>query len=226
MIALALLATAPDIQLKDLFDRYGRLRSAEFSISRSRRLAKHEAQEAGTELLVRYADPRRFRVDSADYWGDSSTFVSDGRSLLVFSGGSDQATLRNTGDLLDAHPSLNLQGGASAILFLFLKGREAYPRLVAEEPKFESGRNWIRFATKSLGVMTLTLRDGWIQEIAFDNRPGAVASYLMFPMWYERPQDPMEIESVTYRFNVRFPGWMFATTPPKGLSVDDQRKKP
>ncbi|MCC7434123.1 MAG: hypothetical protein IT363_05510 [Methanoregulaceae archaeon] len=226
MIAFALLAVPPQIELDDLFDRYAKLRNVEISISRSRRLAKHEAQEAGSELVVRYAGQRRFRVDSAEYWGDGTTLVSDGKTLLVVSGGDGRVSLRNTAELLDAHPSLNPPGPSSAILFLFMKGRDSYKRLVADEPHFESGRNWIRFATKSLGVMTLTLRDGWIQEIAYDNRPGSLASYVMFPMWYERPQDPMEIEAITYLFAQRFPARTFDATPPKGVDVEDLRKKP
>lgn len=221
----ALTPTSGEAMLDALFQRYEKLKNVEVSISKCARDAKDQALVPGFEILLRYVSPTRFRVDAAEYWGGGGRYVCDGKTFLFESAdGWAPAQLRNAAPLMEAHPDLNLRGSASSYLYAFMKGREMKSRLLVPGSPIASGRNWIRFATKEAGTMTLTLSNGWISEIAFDNRPGRLATYVMLPMWYEKPDDPLEIEAITYRFNARFPRSLFDTRPPKG-GVQDLRKK-
>lgn len=212
--------------LDQLLDRYHKLRNVEISISKAGRARKGEALEASIEMILRYVDPKKFHLDVAEYWGGGSRYVSDGVTLLSESvDGGRPIQLRNAAPLIDSHPELNLHAGNSSVIFAFLKGREMRSKLVAPNIPISAGRNWIRFASKDFGMMTLTLTDGWIHEIAYDNLPGRMASYVMTPMWNEKPEDPLEIESVTYRFGAKFAKSWFDTKPKPGLPVEDLRKK-
>lgn len=225
MIPALLLTTLPTprAELEALFDRYDKLRNAEISISKSARLRKREAQEADTEIILAYADQRRFRVTVGNYWGGGGYYISDGKTLLAENADGGPAQLRKAAPLMQAHSDLALRAGNSSLIFLFLEGRASMPKLIAPGTEVRGGRNWLQFTSKGMGNMTLTTRDGWIQEIAYDNRPERMASYLMFPMWYERPDDPMQIEAFSYQFKVRFPARTFDPTPPKGVVVQDAR---
>ncbi len=222
MIPALLLTTLPTprAELEALFDRYGKLRNAEISISKSARLRKHEAQEADNEIVLAYADQRRFRVTAGSYWGGGGYYISDGKTLLAENLDGGPAQLRKAAPLMQAHSDLALRAGNSSLIFLFLEGRAAMPRLIAEATEVRGGRNWLQFTSRGMGNMTITLRDGWIQQIGYDNRPERMASYLMFPMWYERPDDPMQIEAFSYRFGVRFPRGTFDVVSPSRRSSD------
>lgn len=224
MLAITTQNASGEALLDQLFVRYEKLRNVEISVSKAGRIRKGEALEAATEMILRYADPKKFQLDVSEYWGGGSRYVSDGTTLLTETI-DGPIVLKNAGTLIDADPGLALHNGNSCVIFAFLKGPSMKSKMVVPNAPIQSGKNWIQFQTKDFGVMTLTLSDGWINQISFDNKPGRMANYLLFPMFGDKPEDPMEIEAYSYRFGVKFAKSWFDARPPKGMAFQDQRKK-
>jgi len=229
MILLPILAIAAqnasgEALLDQLFAKYEKLRNVEVSVSKAGRIRKGDALEAATEMLLRYVEPKKFQLDISEYWGGGSRYVSDGVTLLT-EAIDGPIILKHAAPLIDADPGLALHNGNSCVIFAFLKGRSMKSKLLVPNAPITSGKNWLQFQTKDFGIMTLTLTEGWITQVAFDNRPGRLANYVMFPMFGDKPEDPLEIEAYSYRFGARFAKSWFDTRPPKGMPFEDQRKK-
>jgi hypothetical protein len=213
--------------LRSVFEHYGKMRKFEAGISKAARDRRGETMGPTISLLLSYDSKQRFRVEQSEYWGGGNTFTSDGKTLRVVSADGGPTTLRNAGpSLMQSHPMLAPRGGAFAVLFLLLEGPSAYDKLVAPDGSVKLNGRRIDFKSKDYGSMSMTLDGKLITDIQFDNKPNRDANYRFLPMFSEKPEDPMEVEVITYEFVNRFARNRFDTSVTKGEFVVDERKKP
>lgn len=181
----------------------------------------------GLSGMISYASPTRFRYEHSEYWGGGSTYVSDGKTLKFMSVDGAPTRLRNSGaTLMSSHPSFSPGSGSFAMVLLLLEGPAIYNRLVAANTPVSLDGRRITFKSKDFGQVTIYLENGLASEIEFDNKPNRMAAYRLTPMFGDPPEDPMEVEALSYGFGVRFPSRTFDTSVKKGESFIDDRKVP
>lgn len=225
-LALALVACSDqsgEAVLREVLARSGRLHSFQASVSKSARDRKSDAFYPTSSYMVAFESPRRFRIDQAEMWGDCTSWIQDGKTLKVVTANGGPARLRNpvTSPLALGAPG----SGSFTIFFLLLEGPAAYDKLVAPGSAVSHRGNWLQFKSKDFGNVSMRLGDGLVREIEFDNRELRLAQYRFFPMWSEKPEEPMEIESITVEHVSAFARGTFDTSIRKGEEVLDERKK-
>lgn len=227
---LPLLLPAPpqsgEQALRSVLEHYGKLRRFEAGISKAARDRRGDAMVPTLSVMLSYESPQKFRVDQSEYWGGGSSYTSDGKVLRIVSADGAPTVLRNAGaSLVKSHSALGPRGGAFAILFLLLEGPSAYDKLVSPDEEVKLNGRRLDFKSKDFGSMALTLDGKLVTLIEFDNKPNREANYRFLPMFSEKPEDPMEVESIEYRFVDRFARKTFDTSTQKGEAVVDERKK-
>jgi hypothetical protein len=223
----AALHTDGDVALRSMLARYGKLRNVEISISKSGRDRRSDAFSPGISGLIAYQSPNRFRYEQSEYWGGGYSYISDGSTLKVMPADYGSIRLRKTGaTIMSSHPALSPGSGSFAMVLLFLEGPAAYDKLVAAKTPVTVAGQRLEFKSKDFGKVTIFLAEGLASEILFDNKPNRMASYRMVPMFGDPPEDPMEVEALSYRLGVRFPSRTFDTSVKKGDDFIDERKLP
>lgn len=230
LLGLALLAQTPDrsgeAALRAVFATYGKLAKFEASIAKSSRDRKEDALLPTLSFMLAYDSPTRFRLEQSEYWGGGTTYVQDGTTLKLVSADGGPTRLRNAGkSLMTSFGSLAPGGGSFSLLFLFLEGPRAFDKLVAADSSITRRGNWISLKTKDFGEMSLHLDGKLIVGIEFDNKALRMASYRFTPMFGDPPEDPLEVEAISYRFVDGFPRHTFDTSVRPGEPVIDERKK-
>lgn len=213
--------------MRSVLEHYGKLRKFEASISKAARDRRGDAMIPTLSIMLSYDSKDRFRVEQSEYWGSGNTYTSDGKTLRIVSADGAPTVLRNAGpSLIRSHPMLAPRGGAFAVLFLLLEGPSAYDKLVAPDAPVKFIGRRIDFKSKDYGSMSLTLDGKLVTSIQFDNKPNRDANYRFLPIFNEKPEDPMEVETIAYSFVSGFPKHTFDTSVSKRETVVDERKKP
>jgi len=204
-----------------------RLSNVQISISKGIRDRSADALQADALWYISYAKANIFRISMGDYWGSEyPTYISDGKTLLQT---GSVSVLQNAPKSLALIGGTFTRGGAGySPLVDFLRGKDAMD-LVGPDGKIARKGTIIVVQTKDMGELEITTTqvNGQTLPLIVDvkNIAARMASYRLFPMFYERPEDPLERYSFSYRFVSSFPRNEFRTSPPKGIPVEDQRKK-
>lgn len=227
MISLLLL-TAPDrsaeAEFVKMLEDCARLSKVQISISKGTRDRDGDALQADALWYISLSKPNTFRVSLGDYWGSEfPTYISDGKTLLQ--AGTLNVLQKAPANLIGAFPRGN---GAYAPLFDFMRGKAALD-MVAPDGDIVRKGSVLKVETKDLGDLEINLLEmnGLKLPTIVDvrNIAARMASYRLFPMFSERPEDPLEKYSFTYKFVGSFPKNEFSTAVPKGQPVEDKRKK-
>lgn len=210
--------------LRSVLANYGKLRRCQISISKAARDQKGDAMAPTTSSLLSYESPTRWRLDQGDYWGGGSVFTQDGKNLKIVFLDAGSIELRKAGpSLMRSNGALAPGGGSFAILFLLLEGSPAFDKLVAPGGEVSLKGNTLSVKTKDFGSMTLRLDGKLVTEIEFDNKPLRMAAYRFIPQFGAMPEDPLEVEAISYRPVSKFPKGTFDTKTKKGENVSDER---
>lgn len=211
--------------LEAMLLRYERLRDVEITISRSARDRAGQALLATTSGVLAFSRTDRFRYEFSEYWGGGASIVRNGATLLYVPADGTTATLRKPGaSVTSSHSSLTPGAPGFAMTLLFLEGRAAMLRLLPPGAQVTQRGNVLEFVSRDMGHVTIYLRDGLAGEVTYDNQPLRWAAYQFLPVFNERPESPLEWESVTFRKVGRFARGTFSVVPPKGVDVVDERK--
>jgi hypothetical protein len=219
--------------LRRVFEQHGALRNVEALIWKSNRDRGDQPLQADRTITLWYASPGKFRAAGSVYWGEASLYVSDGKTLYA-----DALDDMQPGSLRNSHPTsiplahsdLSLRGGYGSVLYYLLEGPPAFEKMVDPVGSITAettrGEEQIKFKSKEIGMVTLFLRGGLVHAVEYDNLPQREAMYLRFPMWLEKPEDPLEREEIEITKRRSFPRDTFKAEPPQWRKVTDQRKKP
>jgi hypothetical protein len=204
-----------------------RLANAQISISKGVRVWSGVCLQADALWYISYAKRNVFRISMGDYWGSEyPTYISDGKTLLQT--GSLSVLQAAPKDLASLGGTFSRGGPGYSPFIDFVRGRAALD-LVGPDGNITKKGSVLVVQTKDLGELEITTTNigGLSLPLIVDvkNIAARMASYRLFPMWYERPEDPLERYSFTYRFVNSFPKNEFRTVPPKGIPVEDRRKK-
>jgi hypothetical protein len=225
-----------EARLREVFREMGKLRSAAFRVDR---ISREESSlpwmlEGSLQGVV---EGESFWVEATDTWGGGRRLVSDGTTLLVdFLDKGVGVALRDAKPAIYANDeSLAMRGEASSPLFYFLAGEKGFEELVAKEGEIVAapkapGLEAIRLRTAKLGTLTVffsTEPKLLVRRMEFDNLEWRREQARMWAEWGAvEPRDPLEVHSISYLWlERRVPKGTFATAPPKGMPVKDERKQ-
>jgi hypothetical protein len=212
LLALAGLVQAPSGEeiLHKVFERYVKMKGFEAVISKMARDRSEDPLTPAITTVFSYESPQRWRIDYADYWGGGAVYVRNGKQLKIVSADSGDPQVVEAGpSLMRSNPNLGPGGAAFSVIYLLMEGPAAYDRLVAPKAPVKVQGNWLSFQTKDLGNMTLHLMDGLVDRVEFDNRASRMAAYMWFPMFSEKPETPLEVESISYKLPAKFTKGLF-----------------
>ncbi|HZH98728.1 MAG TPA: hypothetical protein VEX38_07130 [Fimbriimonadaceae bacterium] len=222
-------------ELRRILEAHGKLRNVQIVIGKSARERSDQVMQPDKTLTLWYAGPNRFRMAASSYWGDAALYVSDGKTLYSDPlDDSQPAILRNTTvtPIPMVHNDLSLRGGNGSMLFYLLEGAGAFDKIVDSGGnitlKESAVERQVTFKSKDFGTVSIFVDKAkrLAHRIEYDNLPGKLAAYLRFPMWMEKPEDPLDREEITITPMRSFPRDTFSVKPPKWRPVTDQRKKP
>lgn len=222
--------------LRQLLDHAGKLRHCTIVINKSNKSRDEDPAYPGQTVTLWYDSPTRFRSIAAGTWGDQVLTVRNDNILLAdYLDDSQPASRRNVGgnSIYDTSADLAFEGQSSAAIFYFLNGLAAFDSLVAADGSItiskDKASETVRFKTKGHGTMYVTFdpadKNMAISRIAYDDLEVAMKFYEQNKEFVDKPDQPMNIEEMSYTFNAHFPKWAFDTTPAKGHMVDDKTKK-
>ena len=240
LLPIALLApqgptAAPDRsaepKLRQIFEKYGKLRNAHIEIFKSARETETGPFFGDKQIVIWYDGPTKFRVTTAGYWGDAGLYVSDGKDMYIDNLDDNRpATLREMKAKAMVESSSDLSSGdPKSLMYMLLQGPAAMSKIVSLSGEIKELSNGaIRFQSREIGLVTLYRdKDDMVSRIEYDNLPIRLAQYRLVPFFFDKPSQPLEREEVSYiSLGRRLPNNLFSTKPPKGRRVTDERKKP
>ncbi|MDI9641140.1 hypothetical protein QPK87_05615 [Kamptonema cortianum] len=212
-------SNSPQDLLKGLFKEWGQHKSAHITTVRWSKWPEADGEDFDGNTDLWFERGQGLKVYTTTYWGDSSLFLTDGKTLLLDEF-QDRVTLVDPIDLTGpgrtpADPADD--GGLIPALF---QGLKAYEVQVDEEKPIlvetVNGSVNLSFTHKPSGnVITLTLTDGRLTSITYP---------LTFP-WLAGQSGSIRDEIIRIRYDVKLPKDTFDTKPPKGVPVNDARTK-
>lgn len=203
-----------------------KLQHVEISMNKGIRDRAGDALQTDQLWFMRLERPNVFHIYLGHYWNSNQPVsVSDGKTLLQDDG---RIVLRNAPASPLQIPGFDRGGPFYSPLFDFMQGRSAL-KMVSPDGDIRRTNSGFTLQTKDLGEVdvTLTRRDGYVLPLIIDvsNLAGRMANYRLFPMFSDRPEQPMERYVMNYNFAPAFPRGEFEIRIRKGAPVEDQRKK-
>lgn len=230
LLAALTFQTLPDrsgeADFRTLLTTLGAIKSAQIGINRSARESKGGAFMTDREAQVWYADGSRYRILECSYWGDSQVLISDGKTAVQDPCDDSQPlVLRNgTNSIGGSSPDFEAKGPWGFALFDLLRGLGAFDQIVAKDGFIRRMDDRLELQTKTIGTMTIWLKDGLPSRVEYDNRPALEAAYKENPEWNAPVDDPMVREDIVFKMNQKIDSRLLDTTVPKGRVVEDKRK--
>lgn len=229
VITLILLASpdrSGEADFLKMLEGCSKLQNVEIVMNKCVRDRDRDALQSDANWLIRLAKPNVFRIYVGHYWNsDIPVYTRDRQTLMI---SDSRAVLQNAPkNIVDIQGAFAPGAPYYSPLFDFMRGGEAALLAVADSDIVKTASGFRM--TSKLGAIevTLTKHEGLTLPLIIDvsNLAGRLAAYRLFPMFSDRPEQPLERYVMDYKFGPQFPRGEFDTKPPKGLPVEDQRKK-
>lgn len=220
--------------LKQIIETMSGFGGLEISINVASRSSRSEPFQPEQNVMLSMAKGGRFRVTTSGSWGDGSRFICDGRTLLIDRlDESGSITLKKAPENLAAADE-GLTGQVDPIVYL-VSGVKSIEKFVAKDGFIKDvdmpgPERALQYWSSAKGTVSLYYLESdrlkLVRRITFDNRPWQEQQAKQFPDWWEMPDDPLTVQSITYLSTKgKLPESLFDTSPPRGLKVVDDRPK-
>jgi hypothetical protein len=184
-----------------------------------------------------FAGKYRYRAYHMDGWGDGKLIIRNGKELLIDSLDFTQSVILKTATdkFWEDESNLAAGGDQATVLFYLLNGEAVFDELVGKDGSVSlidpaGPLKGVKVQGKPFGEVTILYEESdksmLVRSIAYDNWTFKENLHKRWPEWVDPPQvGTLDLELVTYLRNARFGKNWFSTATPKGMTLDDRRKK-
>ncbi len=171
--------------------------------------------EGALQILT---DGKRVRVNYGDYWGDGAfTYINDGTSTLLISQ-SGSAVLRKAPESFALPAAREPADGNGGVLLQLLAGEAGFKHWIRMDREItltsEAGAQVVGLMHQRTGNIQIRIKQGKISSVTYLRQGGGGSGF--------QPGTTRDDVSVV-RPVKSFAKETFSLTPPKGLTLTDQR---
>jgi|CXWL01.1.fsa_nt_gi hypothetical protein len=211
-------------------------KSAHYYVSTYSRDSEKGMFFEGNQFDLTFGGPKRIRLIASNMWGDGRKYVSDGKALLLdYLDISQGAVLKDIGkNLMATDAELDAKGSYCLVTTVLFQGADAIEEIASKDSPVrvvvKDGISIISVQKSDFGNLNIVYREERSGPVLirceYDNWDYKQSQHEKFPDWVDAPEKgTLDLEICLLDSKRRIRKNVFDTSPPKGLSIKDERKK-